>query len=108
MGSGSLNAMSVLESGFVENMEKAAAMELITRAIRAGIYNDLASGSNVDLVIITKDGTEKIRSHQYLMGKTYARANPPRYPPGTAKVIKEQTIALKDLVIDDGDAMDTS
>merc|ERR1719231_593652 len=54
MGSGSLNAMSVFESGYKEDMTKEEAMELVARAIRAGIYNDLGSGSNVDLCIITK------------------------------------------------------
>ena len=29
-------------------------MELVARAIRSGIFNDLGSGSNVDLCIITK------------------------------------------------------
>lgn len=29
-------------------------IELVAQAIRSGIYNDLGSGSNVDLCIITK------------------------------------------------------
>jgi 20S proteasome subunit beta 2 len=29
-------------------------MQLVARAIRSGIFNDLGSGSNVDLCIITK------------------------------------------------------
>jgi hypothetical protein len=41
-------------------------MALVTRAIRSGIYNDLGSGSNVDLCIITKDGAEYLRNHEYL------------------------------------------
>lgn len=108
MGSGSLNAMSVLESDFKENLNKQEAMQLVTRAIRGGIFNDLASGSNVDLVIITKDGAEMIRGHQFLMAKTYQRTKPPTFPHGPSKVLKEQIISLKELVIDDADAMDTS
>lgn len=34
-------------------MEKQEAMDLVARAIRSGIFNDLGSGSNVDLCIIT-------------------------------------------------------
>jgi len=53
MGSGSLNAMAVYEQSYKEDMTKEEAMELTKRAIRAGIFNDLGSGSNVDLCVIT-------------------------------------------------------
>ena len=55
MGSGSLNAMAVFEDGFQEDMGVEDAKKLVSRAIRSGIYNDLGSGSNVDLCIIYKD-----------------------------------------------------
>ena len=55
MGSGSLNAMAVFEDGFKEDMGVEDAKKLVARAIRSGIYNDLGSGSNVDLCIIYKD-----------------------------------------------------
>ena len=55
MGSGSLNAMAVFEDGFQEDMSEEDAKKLVARAIRSGIYNDLGSGSNVDLCIIYKD-----------------------------------------------------
>lgn len=45
MGSGSLNAMAVFESSYEDDMEKSAAVDLVTRAIRSGIYNDLGSGA---------------------------------------------------------------
>ena len=46
MGSGSLNAMAVFESSYEDDMEKSAAVDLVTRAIRSGIYNDLGSGAH--------------------------------------------------------------
>ncbi len=46
--------------------------------------NDLGSGSNVDLCIITKDGVEYLRNYEYLQAKTYTRQFPVKYPPGTA------------------------
>ena len=55
MGSGSLNAMAVFEDGFKEDMDVEDAKKLVARAIKSGIYNDLGSGSNVDLCIIYKD-----------------------------------------------------
>ncbi len=39
------------------------AKELVAKAIRAGIFNDLGSGSNVDLCVITKDKVDYIRPY---------------------------------------------
>jgi 20S proteasome subunit beta 2 len=52
MGSGSLAAMSVFESGYKDDMTEDEAKALVQNAIRAGIFNDLGSGSNVDLAVI--------------------------------------------------------
>lgn len=57
MGSGSLAAMAVFESRFQEDMEEADAVQLVKDAILAGIFNDLGSGSNVDVSVIRTDGT---------------------------------------------------
>eukprot|EP00897_Mesotaenium_endlicherianum_P005800 jgi/Mesen1/5248/ME000263S04356 len=54
MGSGSLAAMAMFESGYKEDMTKEEAIELVASAIRAGIFNDLGSGSNVNICTITK------------------------------------------------------
>jgi 20S proteasome subunit beta 2 len=55
MGSGSLAAMAVFESRFRPGMEKEEAMNLVADAIESGIFNDLGSGSNVDLTVIWND-----------------------------------------------------
>jgi 20S proteasome subunit beta 2 len=52
MGSGSLAAMAVLEAGYKDALTEAEAIKLVASAIRAGIFNDLGSGSNVDLTVI--------------------------------------------------------
>lgn len=57
MGSGSLAAMAVFESSWQTNMEEEAAIQLVQRAIGAGIWNDLGSGSNCDICVIRTDGT---------------------------------------------------
>lgn len=57
MGSGSLAAMSVFETGWAEDMTEEEGIELVKRAILAGIFNDLGSGSNVDTCVIRTDGT---------------------------------------------------
>lgn len=64
MGSGTLAAMAVFESSFKENMTRKEAIALVARAIRSGISNDLGSGSNVDVAVITKSGTEMLRNYE--------------------------------------------
>lgn len=61
MGSGSLAAMATFEDRFKPNMEREEAMLLVRDAITAGIFNDLGSGSNVDLCVITASKTDYIR-----------------------------------------------
>jgi len=62
MGSGSLAAMAVFESKWRPNMERGEALEVVSAAISAGIFNDLGSGSNVDACIITASHTEMLRN----------------------------------------------
>lgn len=108
MGSGSLNAMAVFEAGYKDDMTQDEAMALAVRAIRSGVYNDLGSGSNVDLCIITKEGVDYKRNHEYLQGKTYSRQFPVKYPPGTAPVIKEKVISLSEVAVVEGvESMET-
>ena len=63
MGSGSLAAMATFESRYKPNMEKEEAMQLVRDGIAAGIFNDLGSGSNIDLCIITRDKVEYLRPY---------------------------------------------
>merc|ERR1711966_305433 len=67
MGSGSLAAMSVFEARYRDDMTEEEAMELVKDAIRAGIFNDLGSGGNVDLTVIAKDTpAEILRNYEAL------------------------------------------
>ena len=70
-------------------MEKAEATALVARAIKAGIFNDLGSGSNVDLCVITADGTEYLRNVECPNPRTYTEL-----PPG-ADFVKGRTHVLK-------------
>lgn len=62
MGSGSLQAMTIFESKYKDNMTRDEAVALVTEAISAGIYHDLGSGSHVDYCVITKDKSEMFRN----------------------------------------------
>ncbi len=83
MGSGSLAAMSVFEADFREDLGREEACALVARAIKAGIFNDLGSGSNVDLCVITSAGKEYLRGWETPNERTYTRAKGFDFPPGT-------------------------
>lgn len=65
MGSGSLAAMSVFESRWKPDMSEEEGKKLVRDAIAAGVFNDLGSGSNIDLCVIRKDSTEYLRGYEY-------------------------------------------
>jgi len=95
MGSGTLAAMSVLESYWKPEMEEEAAKQLVREAIRAGIFNDMGSGSNVDLVVIKANDNV-----QYLRGFDEANVKGVRrekygYKKGTTAVLTEKVRNIK-------------
>lgn len=93
MGSGSLAAMSVFETRYQPNMEEEQAVELARDAILAGIFNDLGSGSNVDITVIRKDGdVSRMRGFVTPNEVSEVREGVERplklnCPPGTTKVL---------------------
>lgn len=109
MGSGSLNAMAMFEAYYHDDLSRQEAVDLVARAIRSGVMNDLGSGSNIDLCVITKDKVDYLRNYEFLQAKTYTRQFPVKYPPGTATILKERVLTLADVVIVEGaQEMDTS
>jgi len=92
MGSGMLAAMAVLENGWKKDMEEEEAKKLVRDAIAAGIFNDMGSGSNVDLCVI------KANDHvQYLRGYDVANKKGERkqkyeYKKGTTAVIPNSVV----------------
>lgn len=63
MGSGSLAAMAVFETQWKQKMTREEAIRLVSNAIQAGIFNDLGSGSNVDVCVITGEKTTMMRNY---------------------------------------------
>lgn len=86
MGSGSLAAMSVFESRWKKDMELEDAKQLVRDAIAGGIFNDLGSGSNVDLCVITKDGANYLRPYDIANVKGQRRGKY-EYKRGTTDVL---------------------
>ena len=99
MGSGSYAAMSVLETGFKENMTMEEGIELVKRAIQAGILNDMGSGSNIDVVVIHGDGEasvhRSIATPKYA-GRSYRKPGGFVFPRGTTEVISRKVTPIVD------------
>eukprot|EP00088_Acartia_fossae_P071212 TRINITY_DN972_c0_g1_i5.p1 TRINITY_DN972_c0_g1~~TRINITY_DN972_c0_g1_i5.p1 ORF type:complete len:284 (-),score=103.96 TRINITY_DN972_c0_g1_i5:423-1274(-) len=90
MGSGTLPAMSVLEGGWKKDMEEADAKQLVRDAIAAGIFNDMGSGSNVDLVVIkANDNVQYLRGYDEANQKGVRRQKY-KYAKGTTAVLSEK------------------
>ena len=96
MGSGSLAAMSVFETQWKAQMGKDEAVKLVSDAILAGIFNDLGSGSNVDVAIITKDKTTLLRNHIQPNQREQKRRNY-RFQRGTTAVLNEKIITREEI-----------
>lgn len=86
MGSGSLAAMAVFESRWKKDMELEDAKLLVRDAIYGGIFNDLGSGSNVDLCVITKDGANYLRPYDVANVKGQRRGKY-EYKRGTTEIL---------------------
>jgi 20S proteasome subunit beta 2 len=83
-GSGSLAAMSIMETEYKDDMTREEATALVVKCIEAGIYHDLGSGSNVDVCIITKEhGAQVTRSVKHDNFKIYSKPGGYVFPVGT-------------------------
>eukprot|EP00899_Mesostigma_viride_P026162 jgi/Mesvir1/6730/Mv04435-RA.1 len=108
MGSGSLAAMSIFETEYREGMEEAEAMAMVAKAIRAGIFNDLGSGSNVDLCVITKNETKYLRNYELPNPRTYVRSKGFGFAPGKTQILTSHVRPISSLVdVIEGDVMET-
>jgi 20S proteasome subunit beta 2 len=100
MGSGSLAAMAVFETQWKAKLTREEAVALCSDAISAGIFNDLGSGSNVDVAVITEEKTNLLRNYV----KPNERAKKLKsyvFPRGTTAVLNEKIVTkeqMKDLI----------
>ena len=101
MGSGSLNAMSILETRYKDGMTKEEAIEIVKCAVEAGIFNDLGSGSNVDIYVITRNGCEKMESYREYNKKVFSQSQNYVFPKGTTEIIEETQKKWKNVEVSD-------
>jgi 20S proteasome subunit beta 2 len=96
MGSGSLAAMSVFETQWKASLTKEEAMKLCSEAIQAGIFNDLGSGSNVDIAVITADKTTLHRGFVKPNERSQKLKNY-KFKRGTTAVLNEKIITKDEI-----------
>ncbi|XP_054802169.1 proteasome subunit beta type-7-B [Prosopis cineraria] len=107
MGSGSLAAMSLFESKYKEGLTRDEGVQLVVEAICAGIFNDLGSGSNVDVCVITKGHKDYLRNHLLPNPRTYVNPKGFTFPKKTEVLLTKITpLKEKVEVIEGGDAME--
>lgn len=87
MGSGSLNAMAIFEAKWKKDLDRNAAIELVSEAIQAGIFNDLGSGSNVDITIITATETVVLRNY-HKPNERGIKEQAYTFSPGTTSILR--------------------
>ncbi|KAK7895821.1 hypothetical protein WMY93_021146 [Mugilogobius chulae] len=106
--SGSLAAMAVFEDRYKPDMEEEQAKQLVRDAIAAGIFNDLGSGSNIDLCVINKSKVDYLRPHDEA-NKKGVRTGDYKYKRGTTGVLTKVVAPLDLEVVEETiQTMDTS
>jgi len=97
MGSGSLAAMAVFEEGYKPELEREMAIALVHNAVCAGIFNDLGSGGNVDITVITKAGAEVLRNFAMPNPRVFKQAF--HLTRGTTPILKTTLTPLESKVV---------
>ena len=96
MGSGSMAAMATFESKWKGELSRDEAVALCAEAIKAGIFNDLGSGSNVDVCVITAEKTTLLRNFERPNERGRKERNY-RFPKGTTAVLGEKVITREEI-----------
>jgi len=104
MGSGSLAAMSVLESKYKDGLTIEEGKQLVADAIRAGIFNDLGSGGNVDVVVLKRNAVEYFRGFDKPNERKF-RAQYKSFQKGTTPITGEEFKKYVQVTDGDGDVV---
>lgn len=96
MGSGSLAAMSVFETQWKPDLSRDDAIKLCADAIEAGIWNDLGSGSNVDVCVINPEKTTLLRNFK-TPNTREKKMRDYKFKRGTTAVLNEKVITKEQI-----------
>lgn len=97
MGSGSLAAMSVFESMWKADLNREEAIALAAEAIKAGIFNDLGSGSNVDVCVVEKDKPTQLLRNYLKPNERGKKERSYRFPKGTTAYLDQKIISKDEM-----------
>ena len=102
LGSGSLAAMGILDSEYKEGLPEEKAKALCIKAIEAGVYHDLGSGSNVDCVVIKKGKVEYFRNIKSDNFKMYSKPGGYTFNKERVQVLEEykQKLQVEEVKMD--------
>lgn len=111
LGSGSLAAMAILELNWKPDMTRDEAVKLCADAIEAGIWNDLGSGSNVDVCVLEVGKDAELLRNYLTPNVRSAKARSYKFARGTTAVLRQSIrdiVDVEETVIDFGrtDAME--
>lgn len=97
--------MSVFEKDYKDDLTEEEAIDLVDRAIQAGVFNDLGSGSNVDICVISKHEKQPRVYHNYksdLNVRSYKRKAGYNFPKGTTEwLLETKKIFAEQIVVED-------
>lgn len=97
MGSGSLAAMSVFETMWRPELTKDDAVALCSEAIKSGIFNDLGSGSNVDVCVIEKDKPTQLLRNYIKPNERGQKERNYRFQKGTTAWLDQKIITKEEI-----------
>lgn len=97
LGSGSLAAMAVLESCWKPDMSREEAVKLCADAIEAGIWNDLGSGSNVDVCVLEVGKDAELHRNYLTPNIRAAKERSYKFARGTTGVIRQSVREIVDV-----------
>lgn len=97
MGSGSLAAMAVFETQWTKNCTKEEAIKVCSDAIQAGIFNDLGSGSNVDVCVIEKGKPTQMMRNYIKPNERVKKERNYRFQRGTTAWLNEKIITKEEV-----------
>ncbi|QPG73308.1 proteasome core particle subunit beta 2 [Brettanomyces nanus] len=112
LGSGSLAAIAVLERDWKQDLSKDEAMKLCATAIQAGIFNDLGSGSNVDMCVMEMGKDAQLYRSFMTPNVREKKQRNYKFARGTTAVLRQSVFDIVEVVkeeeipVGSSDAMD--
>jgi 20S proteasome subunit beta 2 len=97
MGSGSLAAMAMFETKWKPHLDRAGAIALASEAIQAGIFNDLGSGSNVDVCVIEKEKPTQLLRNYITPNVREKKQRTYKFQRGTTAWLNEKIITKEEI-----------